>query len=47
MAVNPYRGSDMVRTGFVTGQWELAATPSYVAANLNNRGVPARPRLNA
>ena len=37
-----YRNPDMVRTGMVTGRWELAATPSYVAANLNNRGVPVR-----
>ncbi len=37
-----YRNPDMVRTGFVTGRWELAATPSYVAANLGNRGVPVR-----
>jgi NitT/TauT family transport system substrate-binding protein len=37
-----YRNPDMLRTNIVAGRWELAATPSYVAANLYNKGVPVR-----
>ncbi len=37
-----YRNPDILRTGFVSGRWELAGTPSYVAANLNNKGIPVR-----
>lgn len=37
-----YRNPDMLRTGFVSGPWELAVAPSYVAANLYNKGVPVR-----
>jgi len=37
-----YRNPDILRTGFVSGRWELAVTPSYVAANLYNKGIPVR-----
>jgi len=37
-----YRNPDILRTGFVSGRWELAVTPSYVAANLHNKGIPVR-----
>lgn len=37
-----YRNPDILRAGFVSGRWELAVTPSYVAANLHNKGIPVR-----
>lgn len=37
-----YRNPDVLRTNFVAGRWDLAATPSYVAANLYNKGVKTR-----
>ncbi|CCN84592.1 putative ABC-type nitrate/sulfonate/bicarbonate transport systems, periplasmic component [Vibrio nigripulchritudo SFn27] len=37
-----YRNPDVLRTNFVAGRWELAGTPSYVAANLYNKGVKVR-----
>ena len=37
-----YRNPDLLRTGFASGPWELAVAPSYVAANLYNKGVPVR-----
>ncbi|GAB4355909.1 MAG: ABC transporter substrate-binding protein [Gammaproteobacteria bacterium] len=37
-----YRGPDQLRTGFVSGRWEVAGSPSYVAANMYNRGIPVR-----
>lgn len=35
-----YRDPDQLRTGFVSGRWDLAGTPTYVAANMANRKVP-------
>ncbi len=35
-----YRDPDQLRTGFVSGRWDLAGTPSYVAANMANRKLP-------
>ena len=35
-----YRDPDQLRTGFVSGRWDLAGTPSYVAANMANRNLP-------
>lgn len=35
-----YRDPDQLRTGFVSGRWELAGTPTYVAANMANRELP-------
>ncbi len=35
-----YRDPDQLRTGFVSGRWDLAGTPTYVAANMANRDVP-------
>lgn len=37
-----YRNPDVLRTNFVAGRWELAGTPSYVAANLHNKGLNVR-----
>ncbi|WED23916.1 ABC transporter substrate-binding protein [Vibrio sp. JC009] len=37
-----YRDPDVLRTNFVTGRWELAGAPSYVAANLHNKGMNVR-----
>jgi len=37
-----YRDPDVLRTNFVTKRWELAGTPSYVAANLYNKGLNVR-----
>jgi len=37
-----YRNPDVLRTNFVSGRWELAGTPSYVAANLYNKGIKVR-----
>ncbi|MCG8425910.1 MAG: ABC transporter substrate-binding protein [Chromatiales bacterium] len=37
-----YRNPDQLRTGFVSGRWKVAGTPSYVAANMYNRGIPVR-----
>lgn len=31
---------NQLRTGFVSGRWTLAGTPTYVAANMANRAVP-------
>ncbi len=37
-----YRNPDVLRTNFVAKRWELAGTPSYVAANLFNKGLKVR-----
>ncbi len=37
-----YRNPDVLRTNFVTNRWELAGTPSYIAANLYNKGLKVR-----
>ncbi|PJC86670.1 ABC transporter substrate-binding protein [Vibrio sp. HA2012] len=39
---NVYRDPDVLRTNFISGRWHLATTPSYVAANLYNRGLKIR-----
>jgi NitT/TauT family transport system substrate-binding protein len=40
LSFETYRNPDILRTGFVSGRWSLAGTPSYVAANLSNKGIP-------
>lgn len=35
-----YRNPDQLRTGVVSGRWQVSVTPSYVAANLHNKKVP-------
>ncbi|AEV36441.1 ABC-type sulfonate transport system periplasmic component [Pseudovibrio sp. FO-BEG1] len=37
-----YKSPDVLRAGFVSGDWKLAGTPSYVAANLSNKGLPVK-----
>lgn len=37
-----YKSPDVLRTGFISGDWQLAVTPSYVAANLANKGLPVK-----
>jgi NitT/TauT family transport system substrate-binding protein len=37
-----YRSPDMLRANFLTGDWKVAITPSYVAANLANKGLPVK-----
>ena len=37
-----YKNPDILRVGFVSGDWQLAVTPSYVAANLANKGLPVK-----
>ncbi|MBL1422210.1 MAG: ABC transporter substrate-binding protein [Alphaproteobacteria bacterium] len=37
-----YKNPDLLRVGFVSGDWQLAVTPSYVAANLANKGLPVK-----
>ncbi len=37
-----YRDPDVLRTQFISGRWDLAGTPSYVAANLYNKGLKVR-----
>ncbi len=39
---NTYRNPDVLRTNFVSGRWDLAGTPSYIAANLYNKGMKVR-----
>ncbi|WED23842.1 ABC transporter substrate-binding protein [Vibrio sp. JC009] len=42
LGFNIYRDPDVLRTNFVTGRWEIAGAPSYVAANLHNKGMKVR-----
>lgn len=42
LSFETYRNPDVLRTNFVAGRWELAGTPSYVAANLHNKGLKVR-----
>jgi NitT/TauT family transport system substrate-binding protein len=37
-----YSSPDELRAGIASGQWKLAQTPTYVAANMYNRGLPVR-----
>ncbi|GHB41985.1 nitrate ABC transporter substrate-binding protein [Pseudovibrio japonicus] len=37
-----YKSPDVLRAGFISGDWQLAGTPSYVAANLANKGLPVK-----
>jgi NitT/TauT family transport system substrate-binding protein len=37
-----YKSPDVLRANFVSGDWKLAVTPSYVAANLANKGLPVK-----
>lgn len=37
-----YKGPDALRAGFLRGDWKIAVAPSYVVANLANRGLPVR-----
>ncbi|WP_068088452.1 ABC transporter substrate-binding protein [Polycladidibacter stylochi] len=37
-----YKSPDSLRAGFLSGEWQLAGTPSYVAANLANKGLPVK-----
>ena len=37
-----YASPDELRAGIASGQWKLAQTPTYVAANMYNRGLPVR-----
>ncbi len=37
-----YKNPDILRAGFVSGNWKLAVTPSYVAANLANKDLPVK-----
>ncbi len=37
-----YKSPDVLRAGFLSGDWKLAGTPSYVAANLANKGLPVK-----
>ncbi|SDR47719.1 ABC transporter substrate-binding protein [Pseudovibrio sp. Tun.PSC04-5.I4] len=37
-----YKSPDVLRAGFISGDWKLAGTPSYVAANLANKGLPVK-----
>lgn len=37
-----YRDPDILRTNFITQKWDLAGTPSYVAANLYNKGLKVK-----
>ena len=37
-----YKGPDRLRAGFLRGDWKIAVAPSYVVANLANRGLPVR-----
>ena len=37
-----YMTPDILRANFVSGAWKLAITPSYVAANLANKGLPVK-----
>ena len=42
LTFSTYRDPDVLRTNFIAGRWELAGTPSYVAANLYNKGLKVR-----
>lgn len=37
-----YKSPDVLRAGYISGDWQLAGTPSYVAANLANKGLPVK-----
>ncbi|PLW76543.1 ABC transporter substrate-binding protein [Cohaesibacter celericrescens] len=37
-----YKSPDVLRANFISGDWKLAVTPSYVAANLANKGLPVK-----
>lgn len=37
-----YASPDELRAGFASGQWSVAQAPSYVAANMYNRGLKVR-----
>ncbi len=37
-----YMSPDILRANFITGDWQLAVSPSYVAANLSNKGLPIK-----
>lgn len=42
LSFDTYRDPDVLRTNFISGRWDLAGTPSYIAANLNNKGLNVR-----
>ena len=37
-----FKSPDVMRAGILSGNWKLTGTPSYVAANLYNKGLPVK-----